>query len=71
MPENGNGRKINIGDWIHIVEIAALLISLGMNYQKFEQIAVDVGRHTETLTRIEHYLSSKDPEYWQKSHADQ
>lgn len=67
--ENTNP-KFNAGDLVHLIEVAAILVSIGMNYQKFEQIATDVGQHGQALTRIEHYLSSQDPQYWRKTHQD-
>lgn len=62
---NGNhSRSINTGDIIHIVQIAVLLMSLGIMYEKFQVTETQVQTHTNQLNNIEHYLSSKDPNYW-------
>jgi hypothetical protein len=64
---DGNGKSWNLGDVLHLVQIAVLLITIGISYQKFNQNAETTGTHTEQLNRIEHYLSSKDPNYWNES----
>lgn len=66
----GNGR-FTIGDLLHMIEIAMLFISLGVSYEKFEQTRAQVEVHTQSLDRIEHYLSSKDAKYWKLSKQDQ
>jgi hypothetical protein len=55
------------GDWIHIGEIIAMLITIGMFVQTMKYTESQVDRHTVQLDRIEHYLSSRDPEYWQRT----
>lgn len=65
MAENGNGHKVNFGDVVHLIEIATLFVSIGVTYQKFEQTKLQVESHSQSLDRIEHYLSTKDPKYWQ------
>lgn len=57
-------QKINVGDVLHIIQIAVLLASLGVAYEKFDQTAHVVENHSKQLDRVEHYLSSKDPNYW-------
>ena len=54
MTENSliPGKKWNIGDFIHFLEIAALLISIGVNYGRFTQIEEEVSTHTRALQRI-------------------
>ncbi len=64
-------RSINLGDVLHLLEIAVLLISIGISYQKFEEAAAQVRIHTDQLSRVEHYLSSKDPDYWRLSRENQ
>jgi hypothetical protein len=56
--------RLNFGDWLHLVQIAVLFMSLGMIFSEYRETAAQVRQHTEQLTRIEHYLSSRDPEYW-------
>lgn len=68
---NEPSRKWNLGDALHLLEIAALLLSMGMTYQKFAEASAQVSIHTRQLDRIEHYLSSKDPSYWKASREDQ
>jgi hypothetical protein len=59
--------KWNVGDLAHVLEVAILLISIGANYARFVQIETDVAEHTRALQRIEHYLASRDAEYWRKA----
>ena len=59
--------RVNIGDVLHLLEIAVLLMSIGVSYAKFTQAANAVEMHAAQLSRIEHYLSSKDPAYWRLS----
>jgi hypothetical protein len=66
----GNKGKWNIGDFVHFLEVAALLISIGVNYGRFTQIEQEVGAHTRALARIEHYLTSQDKDYWRKAHQN-
>ena len=68
---DNNGRGWNLGDALHIVQIAVLLISIGIVYEKFDIFTAQVSIHTQQLNRIEHYLSSKDPDYWNKSRRDE
>lgn len=69
---NGEGRpSLNAGDLLHLVEIAVMLISIGIVYEKFDANALVTGVHTQQLNRIEHYLSSKDVEYWNASRKDE
>lgn len=65
--EQQAGRVFNIGDFLHVVQIGILLVSLGMIYEKFQQTLDLTGTHSRQLNRIEHYLSSKDPEYWKQT----
>lgn len=67
---NGD-QKLNFGDWLHIVQIAVLIGSLGVFYQKIDSALHMVGAHAQQLQRIEHYLSSKDTNYWKLSREDQ
>ena len=69
-PANGDRHQWNIGDALHLVQIAILLISLGKAYEKFDANAQVTGKHTEQLDRIEHYLSSRDSKYWEDSRKD-
>jgi hypothetical protein len=66
-----NGRSWNLGDILHLVQIAVLLISIGIAYEKFDIFTSQVSVHTQQLNRIEHYLSSKDSEYWNHSEHDE
>jgi hypothetical protein len=63
----GNGKFWNLGDTLHLIQIAVLLISLGVIYEKFDIFTSQVTTHTRQLDRIEHYLSSKDSHYWDAS----
>lgn len=69
---NGNGsdrRKVtfNFGDALHVIQIAILLMSLGIMYEKFQIVQETTEKHSNSLDRIEHYLSSKDKDYWKDS----
>jgi hypothetical protein len=63
----GNRRSFNRGDWLHLIQIAVMLFSLGIAYAKIQEAAVQSGRNAHTLERVEHYLSSRDPDYWQRA----
>jgi hypothetical protein len=56
---------INSGDLLHLLEIAVLLISVGVSFEKFQVTQDQVTEHTQQLNRIEHYLSSRDAHYWE------
>jgi hypothetical protein len=56
--------RMNFGDWLHLVQLAVLCISLGIAWARFDSAATQVQRHTAQLDRIEHYLSARDPNYW-------
>lgn len=64
-------RSINTGDALHLIEIAVLLISIGISYAKLDAAAIQVKAQADQLERIEHYLSSKDPQYWKFSREGQ
>jgi|HubBroStandDraft_2_1064218.scaffolds.fasta_scaffold331262_3 hypothetical protein len=66
----GTGRGINLGDILHIAQIVALFISVGIFYQQSADTREKVDKHSESLERIEHYLSSKDAQYWYLSQKD-
>jgi hypothetical protein len=63
---NGDG-KWNAGDFLHLLQIAMLLISIGAFYEKFTTAVDTMATHSQQLNRIEHYLSSKDSHYWDES----
>jgi hypothetical protein len=66
-PDGRNHKGINFGDVLHLMEVGMLLASMGAAYAEFQQTAKQVEVHTQQLNRIEHYLSSRDPEYWQRT----
>jgi hypothetical protein len=68
---NGEGTKWNLGDVLHAFQIALLLLSLGVAYEKFDENTKVTATHTDQLNRIEHYLSSKDADYWNHSKRDE
>jgi hypothetical protein len=64
---NDRRMAFNIGDALHVLQIAVLLIAMGVAYEKFNA-AADASSHTaDKVERIEHYLSSRDPNYWRLS----
>jgi hypothetical protein len=63
----GPDQKFNLGDLLHIIQIAVLLVSIGIVYEKFDANAAVTATHTQQLDRIERYLSSEDSDYWIKS----
>lgn len=67
---NGD-QKITLGNWLTILQIALLVGSVGVVYQKVDSALHAVASHTQQLQRIEHYLSSKDSNYWKLSREDQ
>jgi hypothetical protein len=64
-------KNLNLGDVLHLVQIATLLFCIGVAYQKFDANAAVTNVHTQQLNRIEHYLSAKDPDYWNVSKRDE
>jgi hypothetical protein len=66
-----DGKEFNFGDLLHIIQIAVLFISIGIVYAKFDSNAAVTTIHTQQLNRIEHYLSSKDQNYWNASRSDE
>src|SRR5262249_16275167 len=60
-------REISLGTIIHIL---ALLLSTLWFADRFalrqEQLVKELRANSEKLERIEKYLSSKDPRYWQR-----
>ena len=64
-------RGLNLGDVLHLIQIATLVFTIGIAYQKFDASAVITQTHTQQLDRIEHYLSSRDPEYWNITRQNQ
>lgn len=71
MTVNVGDKKINAGDILHLLEIAVLLISVGIGYARFDAAAEKVFEQGQRLERVEHYLSSKDPQYWRLSRENQ
>jgi hypothetical protein len=63
----GTLEKPNWGTITNLLTIGAVLVSIGMNWQKFEENAKSVAEHSQALVRIEHYLSSKDANYWRET----
>jgi hypothetical protein len=59
--------RLNPGDWLHVVEFGLLLVTLGMFVKTIQYTESQVDKHSHQLDRIEHYLSSRDPEYWQRT----
>ena len=68
---NGDKHEWSLGDLLHLVQIAVLLISIGIIYAKFDANTTVTGIHTQQLNRIEHYLSSRDSHYWDESKKDE
>lgn len=66
-----NGSRWNLGDGLHVLQIAILLVSIGVAYEKFTESTTQVSIHTQQLNRIEHYLSSKDSKYWDRTAKDE
>jgi hypothetical protein len=64
-------RKFNFGDILHVLEIAVLLISIGIYWQRLELTMDREVEHGIKLDRIEHYLSSRDANYWKLSKENQ
>jgi hypothetical protein len=63
---NGDGRW-NVGDFLHLLQIAMLLITIGAFYEKMSSSVDMMNTHSQQLNRIEHYLSGKDSHYWDDS----
>jgi hypothetical protein len=64
-------KGLNLGDILHILTIVTLVFSMGVAYQKFDANAIVTNIHTQQLDRIEHYLSSKDKDYWGTSRRNE
>jgi hypothetical protein len=71
MSEDRRDRVWSTGDTLHIIQIAVLLISIGIVYEKFDANSLVTAIHTQQLNRIEHYLSAHDPKYWDESKKDE
>lgn len=75
MERLGNGYKLNTGDFLHIFEVVVMIVSfvaaVARFDAKFDQNAAQVIIHTQQLNRMEHYLASKDPEYYKRSKDDE
>jgi len=67
---NGDS-KWNMGDFLHLLQIAMLLVSIGAFYQKMSGAIDTMTTHSQQLNRIEHYLSSKDSHYWDESRKNE
>lgn len=64
-------KPLNTGDVLHIFQIALLVGAMGMAYQQFQEQKAAVAEHTVQLNRVEHYLSSRDPRYWEFTHKEE
>lgn len=64
-------RGLNLGDILHVVQIIVLGITIGVFYAESTANVVVTKTHTEQLNRIEHYLSSKDPNYYETSRRNE
>ncbi len=65
------GQQFNAGDWLHIAQIVVLIASMGVFYEKIDSAMTAVQSHSKQIERIEHYLSSKDANYWKLSKENQ
>jgi hypothetical protein len=66
----GTAKETNWGTITNFLTIAAVILSIGMNYQKFQENAQAVASHSQALQRIEHYLGSKDANYWRETNQN-
>jgi hypothetical protein len=64
---SGEKLHLNTGDWLHLLQIGIMILSLGAAFERFRVMSENVDNHTDQLNRIERYLSSRDPEYWQRT----
>ncbi len=71
MAEGNAKRGLNLGDVIHIVQILILVGSIGVAYERFDEASRKINELTDQVTRMEHYLSSKDGSYWKLSRENQ
>jgi len=60
--------SLSFGDLLHGIQIAVMLATLGIFYQQIQSGLEEIRNLKTQTTRIEHYLSSKDPHYWE--HAE-
>jgi hypothetical protein len=56
---------LNTGDILHGIQIAVMLATLGVFYQQMNDGLAQIRNLEGQVVRIEHYLSSKDPHYWE------
>lgn len=68
---NGDRHQWNLGDILHVIQILALAFTLGGIYATFKSVNATTEIHTQQLNRIEHYLSSKDANYWTERRKDE
>ena len=66
-----NRQRLNAGDWLHLLQILVLLVSVGVFYERVETAMKAVDHQGAELDRIEHYLSAKDADYWQLRKQDE
>lgn len=67
MSEDRRKLGFNAGDFLHVIEIALVVFAMGKGYQELQEYGRLAQQSASKLDRIEHYLSSKDSAYWQKT----
>ena len=71
IEKKGTAIHLNVGDIAHLAEIAVVVVALFGFYAKVDQAMKAVESHSAQLQRIEHYLSSKDANYWKLSRENE
>lgn len=59
-----NGKELNIGDLLHVGQIAVLVVALVAGWVRMQMAAEQQAKDSRKLDRIVLYLASHDPEYW-------
>lgn len=60
-------REITIGEVLHTLALLAIVaVAYGQFTVKFDAYQKSVANVEESTSRIEHYLSSQDKDYWRK-----
>lgn len=56
---------------IHVFTLLGAIIAGYIKFQgQVDNVVLQVGHISKQTTRMEHYLSSKDPDYWKKAHEN-
>lgn len=73
MPKEGArfDTTIDLKTLIHVVSLLAAFGAAFLSFQeKVNSVSTDLSSIRKQTTRIEHYLSANDQQYWKKTHEN-